>query len=66
MKFGQLTETREIFYFKNHAENEAEILQLCTKYIGNLLGFTEKLDLKQKFNVTFWLFSGKFAFSVNL
>ena len=46
MKFGQLTETREVFYFKNHAENEAEILQLCTKYIGNLLGFTEKLDLK--------------------
>ena len=33
------------------------ILQPKAKYIGNLLGFTENLGLKRKFNVAFRLFS---------
>ena len=32
-------------------------LQSCAKYVGDLLGFTENLDLKQKFNGAFWLIS---------
>ena len=35
------------------------VLQSCAKYFRNLLGFTENLDLKYKFNVGFWLFSTK-------
>ena len=32
-------------------------LQSRAKFIENLLGFTENLDLKKKFNVAFWQFS---------
>ena len=32
-------------------------LQSRAKYIGNLVGSTENLDLKRRFNVDFWLFS---------
>ena len=28
-----------------------------TKYIGSLLGFAKYLNLKKKFNISFWLFS---------
>ena len=31
--------------------------QSYAKYIRELLGFTENLDLKEKFNLAFWLFS---------
>ena len=32
------------------------MLQSCGKYIGNLPGSTENLDLEKKFNIAFWLF----------
>ena len=32
-------------------------IQACAKYIGNLLGFNENLDLKEKFNTAFWVLS---------
>ena len=42
---------------ENRAETCVMYLQSFAKYIWNLLGFTENIDLKYKFNVAFWLFS---------
>ena len=36
--------------------NNTKYLQLCAKYIRILLNFTENLDLKEKFNVSFGYF----------
>ena len=43
---------------KNSLENFMNTfnLQSCAKDIVNLLGFIENLDLKEEFNVAFWLF----------
>ena len=40
--------------------SSASKYQSRAKHIGNLLGFPEKLDLKRKFKVAFWLFSTTF------
>ena len=40
-----------------HGTESVSYLQSFAKYMWNLLGFTENLDLKYKVNVAFWLFS---------
>ena len=47
---------RRVYSVWNGTES-VSYLQSFGKYIWNLLGFTENLDLKYKFNVAFSLFS---------
>ena len=45
---GGMTHGTEFFTSLNAA---------MTKYIGSLLGFAKYLNLKKRFNISFWLFS---------